>query len=86
MLEQIRAGSLHKDAKSEFQVWAQARFNRTPHYHVIDSEGPDHARMFTVRVTVGEEAWGEGRGRSKQAAAQAAGAEALARAEMTADG
>lgn len=86
MLEQIRAGSLHKDAKSEFQVWAQARFNRTPHYHVIDSEGPDHARMFTVRVTVGEEAWGEGRGRSKQAAAQAAAAEALARAEMTADG
>ncbi len=86
MLEQIRAGSLHKDAKSEFQVWAQARFNQTPHYRVIDSEGPDHARTFTVRVTVGEEAWGEGRGRSKQAAAQAAAAEALARAEMTADG
>lgn len=86
MLEQIRAGSLHKDAKSEFQVWAQARFNRTPHYHVIDSEGPDHARTFTVRVTVGEEAWGEGRGRSKQAAAQAAAAEAMARAETTADG
>lgn len=85
MLEQIRAGELHKDAKSEFQVWAQARFNVTPHYKVIDSEGPDHAKTFTVRVLVGGEAWGEGRGRSKQAAAQAAAAEAMARAEATAD-
>ena len=72
MLEQIRAGSLHKDAKSEFQVWAQARFNITPHYRVSGSEGPDHDRMFTVQVVVGPEVWGEGRGRSKQIAAQAA--------------
>ncbi|MCL4804571.1 MAG: ribonuclease III [Anaerolineae bacterium] len=80
MLEQIQAGELHKDAKSEFQVWAQAQFNQTPQYRVIDSEGPDHAKVFTVRVMVGEETWGEGRGRSKQIAAQAAAAEAMARA------
>lgn len=85
MLEQIQAGSLHKDAKSEFQVWAQARFNITPHYRVVDSEGPDHARIFTVRALVGDEMWGEGRGRSKQVAAQAAAAEAMARAETTAE-
>ena len=80
MLEQMQAGELHKDAKSEFQVWAQAQFNQTPQYRVIDSEGPDHAKVFTVRVMVGEETWGEGRGRSKQIAAQAAAAEAMARA------
>lgn len=85
MLEQIQAGALHKDAKSEFQVWAQARFNITPHYRVIDSEGPDHARIFTVRAMIAEEIWGEGRGRSKQVAAQAAAAEAMARAETTAE-
>ncbi len=85
MLEHIRAGDLQKDPKSEFQVWAQARFNVTPHYRVIDSEGPDHAKTFTVRVLVGDEAWGEGRGRSKQAAAQAAAAEAMARAESLPD-
>ena len=85
MLELIRAGDLQKDAKSEFQVWAQARFNVTPHYGVIDSEGPDHAKTFTVRVLVGHEEWGEGRGRSKQAAAQAAAAEAMARAESLPD-
>lgn len=81
MLEQVQAGALHKDAKSEFQVWAQARFNMTPHYQVVGSEGPDHDKTFTVRVLVGDEAWGEGQGRSKQMAAQAAAAEALARAE-----
>lgn len=81
MLEQIQAGALHKDAKSEFQVWAQARFNMTPHYQVIGSEGPDHDKTFTVRVLVGDESWGEGQGRSKQMAAQAAAAEALVRAE-----
>jgi len=82
-LEQIRAEELYKDAKSEFQVWAQARYNVTPHYRVSGSEGPDHARTFTVQVLVGPEVWGEGRGRSKQVAAQAAAAEALRRAETT---
>jgi len=82
-LEQIRAEELYKDAKSEFQVWAQARYNVTPHYRVSGSEGPDHARTFTVQVLVGPEVWGEGRGRSKQIAAQAAAAEAMRRAETT---
>jgi len=82
-LEQIRAEELYKDAKSEFQVWAQARFGVTPHYRVSGSEGPDHARTFTVQVLVGPEVWGEGRGRSKQSAAQAAAAEAMRRAETT---
>lgn len=83
-LEHIRAQSLHKDAKSEFQVWAQGQFNITPRYEMIASEGPDHAKVFTVQVLVGDEVWGEGRGLSKQHAAQAAAATALLRAE-TAD-
>ncbi|MCA9875100.1 MAG: ribonuclease III [Anaerolineales bacterium] len=74
--------SLHKDAKSEFQVWAQARYNITPHYEVVEARGPDHAKVFTVQVLVGEQAWGRGEGRSKQAAAQAAARVALAAAEQ----
>ncbi|MCP5100041.1 MAG: ribonuclease III [Chloroflexi bacterium] len=76
-LVEIMADSLHKDAKSEFQVWAQARFNITPNYVVIKSSGPDHAKIFTTQVVVGEKVWGEGSGRSKQLAAQAAAAAAL---------
>jgi len=83
MLEQIQARALHKDAKSEFQVWAQARFNVTPHYKVVGSEGPDHDKTFTVQALVGDAVWGEGQGHSKQAAAQAAAAEGLARAGIT---
>jgi ribonuclease-3 len=73
--------SLHKDAKSEFQVWAQARYNITPHYEVVETSGPDHAKVFTVQVVVGERPWGAGQGRSKQNAAQAAAREALLKAE-----
>jgi ribonuclease-3 len=80
-LVEIMAESLHKDAKSEFQVWAQARYNMTPHYEVVDSSGPDHAKTFTVQVLVGDTMWGEGSGRSKQLAAQAAATMALVRAE-----
>lgn len=84
-LDRIRAADLHKDARSEFQVWAQGRFNITPQYRVVSSDGPDHAKTFTVQALLGEEVWGEGRGRSKQAAAQAAAAVALARAEEVGD-
>ncbi len=80
-LEHIIAESLHKDAKSEFQVWAQAEFNITPRYDVIASEGPDHAKVFTVQVVVGDTAWGIGVGRSKQLAAQVAAADAMTRVD-----
>ena len=79
-LDRIMAKSLHKDAKSEFQVWAQGEYSVTPHYRVVGSEGPDHAKTFTVQVLLDEEVWGVGRGQSKQAAAQAAAKVALIRA------
>jgi ribonuclease-3 len=78
-LVKIREESLDKDAKSEFQVWAQARYNITPHYKVVASSGPDHAKTFTVQAVIGDVPWGEGSGPSKQAAAQEAAGEALAR-------
>jgi ribonuclease-3 len=81
----IRKNSLHKDAKSEFQVWAQARYNITPHYQVVAASGPDHAKAFTVRVLIGDDPWGEGSGSSKQTAAQAAAGDALTKAEALDD-
>jgi ribonuclease-3 len=74
--------SLHIDAKSEFQVWAQAQFNITPRYAVVGSSGPDHAKMFTVQALVGDRVWGEGDGSSKQSAQQAAARNALRQAEI----
>ena len=88
-LERIMAQSLHKDAKSEFQVWAQGEHNITPRYRVVNAEGPDHAKTFTVEVLVGSDVWGVGQGSSKQTAAQAAAEMALLQtqmAEATAEG
>jgi ribonuclease-3 len=84
-LTEIMAASLHKDAKSEFQVWAQAKHNITPHYEVVGTSGPDHAKQFTVQVRLENAIWGEGTGRSKQVAAQAAAKLAMAKVETLAD-
>ena len=67
------------DAKSLLQEWAQAEMGRTPTYRTVQTTGPDHARMFTVEVVIGDETLGSGVGRNKQAAAQAAAEEALRR-------
>ncbi len=65
------------DYKSQFQEIVQERSRVSPTYHVTKSEGPDHAKTFWVVATVGGEAKGEGSGKSKQEAEQAAAANAL---------
>lgn len=84
-LEEILAEATHRDAKSGFQIWAQGRYNITPRYKVIAAEGPDHAKIFTVAVLLEDKIWGEGRGRSKQSAAQVAAAKALEKVETLLD-
>jgi ribonuclease-3 len=75
-----------KDAKSRLQELAQGRMHRTPRYVTVDERGPDHAKEFTVRAIIGGVAYGEGTGRSKQQAAQAAAEAALERFEADASG
>lgn len=65
------------DARSQLQVWAQAELGETPRYRTIEEHGPDHAREFVVAVMIGGTPRGRGIGRSKQAAAQRAAADAL---------
>jgi ribonuclease-3 len=84
-LDEIIAASSHKDAKSEFQIWAQAQYNVTPHYQVLSSEGPDHEKTFSVVVLIGEQTWGIGHGLSKQMAAQMAAGVAMEKAEESAE-
>jgi ribonuclease-3 len=65
------------DAKSRFQEWAQAEFSITPEYEIVDEEGPDHAKIFTAQVMIGEKVVGSGKGASKRIAEQAAARTAL---------
>lgn len=65
------------DARSRLQIWAQGEMGETPEYATIETRGPDHAREFVIAVRINGEVCGEGRGPSKQAAAQAAAADAI---------
>lgn len=76
-LERILAEGSWVDPKSKFQELAQEKEGQTPHYRVLEETGPDHDKTFMVGVYVGSRLCGKGRGSSKQAAQQAAAAEAL---------
>jgi ribonuclease-3 len=64
------------DYKSLLQERLQES-GRFPRYRIVQAEGPDHARAFRARVEVEGQVAGEGRGRSKKEAEQAAAEEAL---------
>lgn len=66
-----------KDPKSRFQEWAQSQGRGTPTYRTIASYGPDHAKIFEVKVYINGEDLGRGVGHSKQSAAKAAAETAL---------
>jgi ribonuclease-3 len=66
------------DCKTELQEVVQARFASTPRYELVTAEGPDHARIYTVRVVLTNNMAAEGNGRSKKEAQQAAARAALA--------
>lgn len=76
-LPQILADGTWMDPKSKFQELAQNQYGLTPNYKVMEETGPDHDKVFTVGVYVGDRLFGQGNGSSKQAAQQVAAAHAL---------
>jgi ribonuclease-3 len=71
-----------RDPKTTLQEWAQspARALRgAPAYRLVKRDGPDHAPLFAVEVTVAGEGAEIGEGRSKREAEQAAARAMLAR-------
>ncbi len=78
-LIEARVEAEDKDPKSRLQEFSQATYGLTPRYRTIKAEGPDHAKVFTVEVSIGEYVCGEGDGPNKQSAAQRAAENALLR-------
>lgn len=74
---EILASKAYRDQKSALQELVQARSLPAPVYRVVKEEGPDHDKLFTVEVLIGDEVWGFGRGQSKQRAQQASASMAL---------
>lgn len=76
-LPRILEEKSHIDPKSNFQELAQEHDNVTPSYRVLKEWGPDHDRHFVIGVFLNDKEYGRGEGSSKQAAQQAAAADAL---------
>ena len=61
-----------RDAKTALQEWAQAQGDPPPTYDTVGKKGPDHAPLFTVRVSLKDGRSAEADATSKRAAEQAA--------------
>jgi ribonuclease III len=68
-----------KDPKSLLQELSQAGGWGTPVYQIISSSGPDHAKQFTVSVSINGKERASGSGPSKQKAETQAAMAALSR-------
>ncbi len=77
-LDSILASGSWRDPKSHLQEVSQRVDSHTPVYRVLEEIGPDHDKVFTLGVYVGDKLMGKGTGPSKQNAQQEAAKAALA--------
>ncbi len=72
-------GEVHRftDYKTELQELVQRRADRHIAYELAGESGPDHNKVFTFHVLINGVLRGEGSGRTKKEAEQAAAREAL---------
>ena len=76
-LPQILEEESWRDPKRYLQEISQSQDGFTPIYKVLNEDGPDHDKIFTLGVFVGDKKMGEGEGPSKQIAQQEAAREAI---------
>jgi len=77
--ESLRRDPGHRvsDYKTALQELVQKKSGQTLRYELLSATGPDHLKVFAVSVLLNEEPIGQGSGRSKKEAEQAAAAFAL---------
>ncbi len=76
-LDKILEDGSWRDPKSYLQELAQHHDGSTPVYKVLDEDGPDHDKTFTIGVYVAGQLKGTGIGHSKQEAEGNAAAEGV---------
>lgn len=76
-IDEIVKNKTWLDAKSLFQEKSQEITGHTPSYKTLKEVGPDHNKMFTLGVFIGDEQVATGSGLSKQEAEQKAAEKAL---------
>jgi ribonuclease-3 len=80
-LEQVMGRGGGVDYKSQLQELIQSKYRSSPAYRTIQATGPDHDKLFTVEVLLGDKVLGEGSGKSKKLAETDAARDALARSK-----
>ena len=63
--------------KGQLQELLQSRNGPMPIYEMVESIGPDHEKIFTIRVLLADKEIGRGTGRSRKSAESKAAASAL---------
>lgn len=68
---------IEKDYKSHLQEIIQKKHKIPPTYEIIRTEGPEHDKIFTIKVRIGKKVMGIGTGKNKKEAQQSAAKNAL---------
>lgn len=77
VLNDIENKKLFYDSKTVLQEIVQGNIEGEIQYELVKEEGPDHNKVFTVEIRVGEQSYGWGTGRTKKAAEQTAAYHAI---------
>jgi ribonuclease-3 len=76
-VEELLRHGKRRDHKTQLQELTQKQFNQAPLYEVVETKGPEHAKIFVISLTLNGEILGYGDGRSKKEAEQKAAEMAL---------
>ncbi len=76
-VEKLAANKFIFDFKTELQEVVQAEYGVLPKYITHNEEGPEHKKVFEVKVFIKDDLFGSGKGRTKKAGAQKAAEAAL---------
>jgi ribonuclease-3 len=76
-MEELTQNNVIFDFKTKLQEVAQASFGVLPKYVTHKEEGPEHRKIFEVKVYIKDKFFGRGAGKTKKAAAQKAAEEGL---------
>ncbi len=77
ILSDLENKRLFFDSKTTLQEFVQGKLKTSFSYNLVEENGPEHDKTFTVEVVIDEEVIGTGTGRTKKSAEQNAAYEAL---------
>lgn len=83
VLKDLENKRLFYDSKTVLQEMTQADTEERVSYQLVGEEGPDHDKIFTAQVKLGQRVLGTGRGKTKKAAEQEAAYHAIKELKKT---